>query len=43
MYRRNCVHMGKDEYHQLHCFLKDCDPEYVKVCRDRKFRGEEEE
>ena len=42
MYCSNCIHMGTDEYHQLHCWLKDLDPEYVRTCKDKDTRREEE-
>lgn len=37
MYCSRCIYCGHDEYRQLHCSLKDLDPEYVRVCKERKF------
>lgn len=43
MYCSRCRHLGTDEYRQLHCWLKDLDPEYVKACKDRDTLGAGEE
>lgn len=42
MYCSRCRHLGTDEYHQLHCWLRDLDPEYIKICKDRDLTRDDE-
>lgn len=42
MFCNGCRHLGHDEYHQLHCWLLDLDPEGVKTCKDKERVPEEE-